>query len=128
MALTATANEECKADIVQQLGIEGCQMLTSSFNRSNLFYRVVESGKKNTLPEIVNIIKASHPNETGVIYCLARKSCEEVAMQLRDQYKIKAHHFHAQMTADDKRMVQEAWYKGKIHVIVATVSRVVMDR
>lgn len=127
MALTATANEECKADIKQRLHIEKCLMITSSFNRSNLHYRVIRRGKAPPIEQIANKIRASYPEQTGVIYCLSRKTCEDVAQSLRNDYDLKAYHFHAQMSVEEKKMVQDAWYKGQIHVIVATVSFILIS-
>jgi bloom syndrome protein len=123
MALTATVNEVGKSDIIQRLHIEDCQMLTSSFNRSNLHYRVMP-GKAGLLDKVANFIKANHPTSTGVIYALSRDKCEQIATSLREQHDLSAWHFHAGMAAQDKRDVQDNWYRGKVKIIVATVGRI----
>jgi bloom syndrome protein len=122
MALTATANEECKQDIVARLNIPRCEMLTSSFNRSNLYYEVHNSNmSKKLVDEVAQRIKSRYHKQTGVIYSLSKRSCEEIAAQLREDHHIQAYHYHAEMSKEDKRMVQQEWNQSKIHVIVATV-------
>ena len=94
IALTATANARVKGDIVTQLNIKGCLTLSGSFNRVNLYYEV--RAKKNTvLKDIAAFIQNEHAGECGIIYCLSKRSCEQVADKLMKEYKIKAHHYHA---------------------------------
>lgn len=121
MALTATANAKVRADVINKLGITGCVELIQSFNRPNLHYEVRKKGK-NVTSDIATYIRAHHHNQTGVIYCMSRNKCEEVAMQLRENYSISARHYHAAMAAKDKSEVQAAWNSGECRVIVATVS------
>jgi len=120
MALTATANQSVLDDIIERLGIQGCLKLTQSFNRQNLNYQVRPKAR-NVLEEIAAYINSNHPNESGVIYCFSRNSCEEVAKSLRDKYNISAKHYHARMPARDKAAVQGDWQNGTCDVIVATV-------
>jgi superfamily II DNA helicase RecQ len=120
MALTATANAKVRADVINKLGITDCVELVQSFNRPNLHYEVRKKGK-NVVTDIATYIRAHHHNQTGVIYCLSRNKCEEVAMQLRDDHGISARHYHAAMTAKDKSETQAAWISGECNVIVATV-------
>lgn len=120
MALTATANEAVMNDVIEQLSIRSCVLLTQSFNRPNLYYEV-RPKTKNFMKEIAEIIHM-HRGHSGIIYCLSRNKCEQVAKELRDYHNIKARHYHAQLTADDKNKAQSAWQKGECQVIVATVS------
>ena len=122
MALTATANEQAKNDIINRLGIKDCVMLTSSFNRRNLNYIIRPKQPKTIVEEMANFIKQQHEGQSGVIYCFSRKNCEQVAKELRDKHNLKAQHFHAGMTAKDKLRIQEHWQHGKCDIIVATVS------
>lgn len=94
MALTATANDRVKDDIVKSLGIKGCVMLNASFNRPNLYYEV-RTKKTTVLKEIAEFIQTEHDGECGIIYCLSQKMCEQVADTLRRDHKIKAMHYHA---------------------------------
>ncbi|KAF8605685.1 ATP-dependent DNA helicase [Ceratobasidium sp. AG-I] len=121
MALTATANAKVRADVINKLGITGCVELIQSFNRPNLHYEVRKKGK-NIVSDIASYIRVHHHNQTGVIYCLSRNKCEEMAKQLRDKYSISARHYHAQITPQDKSEVQAAWNSGECKIIVATIA------
>lgn len=91
MALTATATENVKVDVIENLGIRGCEQYKQSFNRPNLSYHVLQkpaAGKH--LEEIAEIIKKSYKGKCGIIYCLARKKCEDVAKKLKEKYGILA--------------------------------------
>ena len=121
MALTATATEVVKHDVIANLEIEGCQVFTQSFNRTNLEYNVLEKKSKNALNDIIEIINSRHKYQSGIIYCLSRKACEKLAEQLHDQ-GIKAHHYHAGLEADTKTRIQKAWQAGNYQVIVATIA------
>jgi superfamily II DNA helicase RecQ len=120
MALTATANEECKADIIARLNIPDCVKLLLSFNRPNLHY-VVKKRPPNFMQEIANAIKSTYHGESGIIYATARAKCEDFAKELREQYSVKARHYHAGMTSEDKQRTVEAWFSGQCQVVVATV-------
>lgn len=123
MALTATATENVKVDVIHNLNIQGCEVLTQSFNRPNLTYEVRSKGKsKDVLQDIVKIITESYGNHSGIIYCLSRQTCETLATQLRDEHNIKAHHYHAGMDPQHKNDVQKQWQAGTYHVIVATIA------
>ena len=122
IALTATATETVKLDVIENLGITGCKTFMQSFNRPNLQYEVQPKKPKLVLEEMAEIIRTKYAGATGIIYCLARKKCEEVATQLSKQHKIKAHHYHADMDPEEKLKVQRAWQAGKYQVIVATIA------
>lgn len=94
MALTATANNRVKEDIASQLNMRGCLMLTASFNRKNLYYEIRPKTKK-VLAEMAAFIKKDHAGETGIVYCLSQRMCEQTADELRNKFGIKAHHYHA---------------------------------
>jgi superfamily II DNA helicase RecQ len=121
MALTATANKAVVDDIIQRLGMQNCLKLEQSFNRHNLNYNVRPKPGK-VLDAIATYIKSNHPGKSGVIYCLSRATCEEVAKNLREKYSISAKHYHAKMSASDKAKTQAAWQSGECHIVVATVS------
>ena len=123
MALTATATENVKVDVIHNLKMEGCKVFSQSFNRPNLTYEVRPKKKGATLLEsIANTISGSYHNQCGIIYCLSRKQCEKVAADLRQKYKLKAAHYHAGMKAEEKAAVQRDWQSGKHKVIVATIA------
>lgn len=123
MALTATATENVKVDVIHNLGIVNCEVLTQSFNRPNLTYEVRSKGKaKDVLESIADTIKTVYNNQSGIIYCLSRKNCESIAESLRKLHNIEAHHYHAGMDPTEKNTVQREWQAGKYNVIVATIA------
>lgn len=119
MALTATANNRVMKDIVDQLGIQGCDVLKHSFNRPNLYYEIIPKTKDSN---IAKWIHDNHKGHSGVIYCLARKTCERLAQCLRDEHKLNAVHFHADLPPEERTARQALWKDGKYDIIVATVS------
>ncbi|KAF2760812.1 hypothetical protein EJ05DRAFT_535718 [Pseudovirgaria hyperparasitica] len=121
MALTATATENVKVDVRHNLGMGNCKTLTQSFNRPGLEYEVRKKSR-GILGEIVEFIKARHRGKCGIIYCLSRKKCEDVAAKLTKEHGMRASHFHAGMTPADKSQTQRDWQAGKIHIVVATIA------
>ncbi|KAI5361173.1 Putative helicase, RQC domain, P-loop containing nucleoside triphosphate hydrolase [Septoria linicola] len=128
MALTATATSRVKDDTIHNLGmkkdgVSKCEVFTQSFNRENLYYEVRPKPKgKQVITAIAELITGSHAKETGIIYCLSRKDCEDVAAQLAKEHGIRAQHYHAGLEGPDKAAIQEAWQAGRIKVIVATIA------
>ena len=123
MALTATATENVKVDVIHNLGIQGCEVLTQSFNRPNLTYEVKSKGKaKDVLESMATMINTFYRNQSGIVYCLSRQNCETIAEKLRKEYKIKAQHYHAGMDPQDKNRVQKEWQAGEHNIIVATIA------
>jgi RecQ family ATP-dependent DNA helicase len=120
MALTATATELVKMDVKTQLHMNNCEMFKQSFNRPNIYYEV-KAKNRNIVKDIIDLIQTRFRNQTGIIYCLSRKDCEKVALQL-NQLRIRSHHYHAGMPPEDKKAVQEKWQKGEYLVIVATIA------
>lgn len=123
IALTATATENVKVDVIHNLGIKGCETFTQSFNRPSLNYEVRAKGKaKDALESMANTINTSYKGQCGIIYCLSKKNCEDIADKLRKEYHIRAHHYHAGMEPEEKQQVQKQWQAGKYLVIVATIA------
>jgi bloom syndrome protein len=126
MALTATATENVKVDVMHNLGMEGCPVHAQSFNRPNLFYEVrSKKGKgraKEVLEEMADMIKNKYRKQSGIIYTLSRKSCEQIAGKLEADHRIRAHHYHASMKPEEKWRVQKEWQSGRIQVVVATIA------
>ena len=94
IALTATANDRVKRDILDNLGMRDCLTLTQSFNRPNLKYEVRPKTKK-VVEDIATFIRDHHAGECGIIYCNSKAKCEDMADKLRREYKIEARHYHA---------------------------------
>ncbi|KAL5343625.1 hypothetical protein BJX70DRAFT_116430 [Aspergillus crustosus] len=123
MALTATATENVKADVIHNLKMNGCEIFTQSFNRPNLTYEVRHKGKQAELiASIAETITTSYRNKCGIVYCLSRNSCEKVADTLRKDHGIKAEHYHAGLESETRAQTQQRWQAGEVHVIVATIA------
>lgn len=120
MALTATATKEVRVDVIHNLKMDGCAIYSQSFNRPNLVYSVRPKGK-GLVEEMRDIIQKDYPDKTGIIYCLAKAACEQVAEKLRE-FRINARHYHAGMTPPERIKVQKDWQARKIKVIVATIA------
>jgi ATP-dependent DNA helicase RecQ len=122
LALTATATRAVTADIIAQLGMDDPMEFRGSFYRPNLrlhAYRKGEDGPRlrDSILHLVN----SRREQSGIIYCLSRKSVESMADFLRD-HGIKALPYHAGMEASARNAAQEAFRDDEIDVIVATVA------
>lgn len=122
MAMTATANHRVKADVVASLGIKGCKVLEQSFNRGNLRYEVREKNQKTVVADIAKFIQSSHKNQCGIVYCLSRRACEEVADRLTHDHGLQAQHYHAALSKQDRLAIQESWQGGEFRIIVATIA------
>ncbi|XP_015787886.1 Bloom syndrome protein homolog isoform X2 [Tetranychus urticae] len=120
MALTATATPRVRVDILHQLRIEKPRWFIQSFNRPNLKFEVLPK-KKDTVQEIASLIKSKFPNKSGIIYCLSRAECENVAQQLINK-RIKASEYHAGMEDERRADVQNQWINNNIKVICATIA------
>ncbi len=123
MALTATATENVKIDVMHNLGMKNAEVFIQSFNRPNLTYAIRRKGKNvEVLEEIAEIIRTSYRGQAGVVYCLSRANCEAVAEQLTAQFNIQAQHYHAGMPSDERINIQKKWQAGEFKVIVATIA------
>ncbi|GAA6057172.1 hypothetical protein JCM3770_004001 [Rhodotorula araucariae] len=121
IALTATANDRVKQDVMTNLAMTKPLMLQQSFNRANLRYHVRKK-TKHILSDISDFIRDGHAGECGIIYCASKKQCEDTAERLRREHKVLAMHYHAGMDKNDRIRVQEDWQSGAIHVICATIA------
>lgn len=121
MALTATANERVKLDILRCLRPERTIMLQQSFNRPNLYYEVLKKGGKGDAIEQAMAYIGRFPGKSGIIYCYSKVACEQTADSL-SQRGVSAAFYHAGLTAEDRHHVQEKWQSGAIKVICATIA------
>jgi len=118
MALTATATERVRGDIVKQLHLRSPACYVASFNRPNLTYRV--AAKSSAYEQILDYVRA-RPNECGIIYVQARKTAESMAAKLSAD-GVKALPYHAGMTTGDRTKNQEAFLRDEARVICATIA------
>lgn len=121
IALTATADKITKADIVERLNLHDPQIFVGSFDRPNLSLDVRRGySAKDKLRIIMNVIER-HRHESGVIYCLVRKTTEKLAQKLRAN-GISVGVYHAGMSMDERNKVQEEFVNDRIDVIVVTIA------
>ena len=118
VALTATADKVTRKDIIEQLQLHEPQVFVASFDRPNLSLEVRPGQKK--MEQIVTFL-SKHKNESGIIYCLSRKTTEDLAGKL-NQIGIKAAFYHAQVSSRDRSEVQEKFINDSTPVICATIA------
>ncbi|MNS19734.1 ATP-dependent DNA helicase RecQ [compost metagenome] len=121
VALTATADRVTRKDIIRQLNLHEPAIFVASFDRPNLSLEVktgIKTRQKDQ--EIVQFIH-SKPNQSGIIYCLSRKTTEELAEKLRE-HQVNAVAYHAGMSADDRNETQEDFINDRVQVVCATVA------
>jgi ATP-dependent DNA helicase RecQ len=119
IALTATADKATRAEVVERLSLQGARVFLSSFDRPNIRYRVVE--RDNPRAQLLAFLRASHPGESGIVYCLSRKKVEETAEWLAGQ-GVPALPYHAGLDASVREENQERFLKEEGLVMVATVA------
>jgi ATP-dependent DNA helicase RecQ len=118
IALTATADELTKKDIVDQLQLNKAQVFENSFNRANIYYYV--KPKKNYYEELASYLK-EHSEDSGIIYCLSRAATESLAEQLRaDGFEALAYHAGLDKSLRDER--QDLFLKDDAKIMVATIA------
>jgi ATP-dependent DNA helicase RecQ len=118
MALTATATERVRGDIVRQLHLRDPRVYIASFNRPNLIYRV--SGKAGAYRQILDFVRA-RPRESGIIYCQARKTADSLAARLTAD-GVASLPYHAGLTSGERTRNQEAFLRDEIRVVCATIA------
>ena len=121
MALTATADKITKQDILVQLHIEHAQTFIGSFDRPNLSLDVKRGySAREKLRSLMDLIRR-HAGESGIIYCLARKTTEELAEKLKKE-GISVGVYHAGLPNSERNQVQDDFVADKIQVICATIA------
>src|SRR6266702_1841700 len=118
MALTATATERVRKDIVQQLELRDALCYVASFNRPNLAYRVIP--KSAPYEQVLAFIRG-RPNESGIVYCASRKSADSLATRLGED-AISAKPYHAGLTTAERTKNQELFLRDDARVITATIA------
>ena len=117
-ALTATATERVRADIIKELKLRDPRAYVASFNRPNLTYRVIP---KTTAYEQLLAFIRSRPNDSGIIYCASRKSTESLARNLNED-GVSAKPYHAGLTNAERTKHQDAFLRDDVRVITATIA------
>ncbi|XP_022251057.1 Bloom syndrome protein homolog isoform X2 [Limulus polyphemus] len=121
IALTATATPRVRIDILHQLDMKKPKWFLQSFNRPNLKYEMRQKKGKSAIRDIIDLIKSQFSGMCGIIYCLSRRECDEVARDLSEN-KIKAISYHAGLENENRNHIQEMWLNDKCQVICATIA------
>jgi ATP-dependent DNA helicase RecQ len=118
MALTATATQRVRQDILRELVMPQAKVFVSSFNRPNLTYHV--RPKLEMFPQLLELLN-QHKDASTIIYCFSRKDTESLALQLTHKGH-KALAYHAGLPAQDRKRVQERFIRDEVPIIVATIA------
>lgn len=118
IALTATADPQTRDDIVEVLGLQRARLFTSSFDRPNIRYTVLDKHRPQSQ---LKRFLSNRGDDSGIVYALSRKRVEEVAGFLREQ-GFSAAAYHAGLSAETRRDVQEQFIRDDVLIVVATVA------
>jgi ATP-dependent DNA helicase RecQ len=119
IALTATADELTRSEILTRLDLGRARVFISSFDRPNIRYTIV--AKASAREQVLRFIRAEHPGEAGIVYCLSRRKVDETAQWLSEQ-GVPALPYHAGLDAKTRAKHQERFVDGDGMVIVATIA------
>ncbi|MBP6942518.1 MAG: DNA helicase RecQ [Candidatus Buchananbacteria bacterium] len=118
IALTATATQKVREDIVNQLELQQARVFVSSFDRENLRVSVIE--KKQAFTKLVHLLQ-KYKHESVIIYCFSRKDTETLAENLTlNGFSARA--YHAGLEANERSRVQDLFIKDEVNIIVATIA------
>jgi len=119
IALTATADDLTRADIITRLQLEDARVFISSFDRPNIRYAVVE--KDDARKQLLRFIQDDHEGDAGIVYCQSRKKVEETAAWLNSE-GISALPYHAGLDAGVRKRHQDRFLREEGIVMVATIA------
>ncbi|MFT3858521.1 MAG: DNA helicase RecQ [Aquabacterium sp.] len=119
LALTATADDQTRADMIERLQLQDARVFISSFDRPNIRYTLVE--KDNPRAQLLRFIRDEHEGDAGVVYCQSRKKVEETAAWLSEQ-GVPALPYHAGLDAAVRQKHQNRFLREDGLVMVATIA------
>lgn len=119
IALTATADQLTRKEIIERLQLENARQFISSFDRPNIRYQIVE--KDNARKQVIDFINSEHKGDAGIVYCLSRKKVDETAVFLNEN-GIAALPYHAGMDAEQRAANQARFLREESLVMVATIA------
>ncbi|MEK8051694.1 DNA helicase RecQ [Ideonella sp. DXS22W] len=119
IALTATADDHTRADIIERLALAEAQLFIASFDRPNIRYTIVE--KADAKKQLLRFLADEHEGDAGVVYCQSRKKVEDTAAWLKSE-GISALPYHAGMESEARRVNQDRFLREEGIVMVATVA------
>lgn len=117
-AYTATATEQVRHDIADQLGLDNPEMLVGSFDRPNLVYKIQRRADK--VKQVCEVLDR-HKGESGIIYCIRRDDVDTMFAHLSTRgYSVLP--YHAGMEDEDRKRNQDLFINEKVDTIVATIA------
>ncbi len=118
LALTATATDRVRQDIIQQLGLEKPSIHIASFNRPNLYYEI-QPKQKQSYSQLLQLIRQTEGS--GIVYCLSRRKVDEIALKLQHD-GIAALPYHAGLDDAQRTANQTSFIRDDVRVMVATIA------
>ncbi|WP_377297002.1 DNA helicase RecQ [Rhizobium sp. SGZ-381] len=118
IALTATADPHTREDIIDRLGLRTAEVFTTSFDRPNIAYEIVERDQPRQ--QLLRFL-SRHTGSSGIVYCLSRAKVEDTAAWLNEQ-GVRALAYHAGMDRSVRDANQDAFLKEEDLCLVATVA------
>jgi ATP-dependent DNA helicase RecQ len=119
MALTATADDPTRRDIVVRLHLETARVFAAGYDRPNIFYRVIE--KRQPRDDLLRFLNDEHPEDAGIAYCLTRRAVEDTAAWLSAHGR-EALPYHAGLPPEVRGRHQERFLREEGVIVVATVA------
>jgi ATP-dependent DNA helicase RecQ len=119
IALTATADDRTRKEIVQRLQLQQGRQFVDSFDRPNIQYRITR--KENPRRQLLQLLQSEHKGDAGIVYCLSRKKTEETAAWLMAQ-GLTALPYHAGLPAEVRNAHQDRFLNEEAIIIVATIA------
>ncbi len=119
VALTATADERTRTDIIAVLKLANTPVFISSFDRPNIYYHIVE--KDNGRQQLLDFIRQQPEGSAGIVYCLSRKRVEETATFLQSKH-FPALAYHAGLPSAERARVQDEFLLEEGRIVCATVA------
>ncbi|MGH3069893.1 MAG: DNA helicase RecQ, partial [Streptosporangiaceae bacterium] len=119
IAVTATATEQTRAEIVSRLGLAGARQFVASFDRPNIQYRI--EPKNEPRRQLLRLLRTEHPGEAGIVYCLSRASVEKTASFLVSE-GLEALPYHAGLDSGTRALNQSRFLREDGLIMVATIA------
>ena len=120
IALTATADNTTRQEIIQRLALEDAKIFVSGFDRPNIRYRITEN-QGNARDSLLRFIRNEHEDDAGIVYCLSRKRVVDTAAWLSSK-GLKALPYHAGLSAEERQQNQARFLREDSIIIVATIA------